>query len=140
MTTIKANKPVLLRNQGTLSLTAKTGTTAYEANPVNGLLHGTYTQETVSYGNYVLQKQGDNVAFFFVNAGNEPTIKPFRAYLSTTSEAPMLSFSFDETTGIATKQLIINEPNNEYYNLQGMRIARPQRGIYMKNRKKMIVK
>ena len=98
VTTIEANKPVLLKNKGTLSLTAKSGTAAYEASPVNGLLHGTYAEGTVSAGNYVLQKQDDNVAFFKVESGGEPTIKPFRAYLTTPGTARMLTFSFDDET------------------------------------------
>ena len=140
VTTIEANKPVLLKNTGTLSLTAKEGTASYEASPANGLLQGTYTQETVSAGNYVLQKQADEVAFFKVEAGSEPAIKPFRAYLSNPSGARMLSLSFGESTGINSLQVMTNETDGTYYNLQGMQIAQPQKGIYIKNGKKMIIK
>lgn len=140
VTTIGANKPVLLKNEGTLMLTAKSGTAAYTASPVNGLLHGTFIQETVSAGNYVLQKQADEVAFFKVEEGSEPAIKPFRAYLSNPSGARMLSLSFGESTGINSLQVMTNETDGTYYNLQGMQIAQPQKGIYIKNGKKMIIK
>ena len=140
VTTIGANKPVLLKNEGTLMLTAKSGTAAYTAIPVNGLLHGTFIQETVSAGNYVLQKQADEVAFFKVEAGSEPAIKPFRAYLSNPSGARMLSLSFGESIGINSLQVMTNETDGTYYNLQGMQIAQPQKGIYIKNGKKMIIK
>ena len=120
VTTVEANKPVLLKNKGTLSLTAKSGTAAYEASPVNGLLHGTYAEGTVSAGNYVLQKQDDNVAFFKVESGSEPTIKPFRAYLTTLGTARMLTFSFDDETssilGVETQRNI-----SEVFSADGMR-------------------
>ena len=130
VTTIEANKPVLLKNEGTLNLTSKSGTAIYEASPANGLLHGTYITGTVGAGNYVLQKQGDDVAFYKVESGNEPTITPFRAYLSTSNNAAsLLSFSFNgESTGI-------NQVNGErfmvqdYYDLQGRRIGYYAKGL-----------
>ena len=102
VTTISANKPVLLKNAGTLTLTANTGTQAYEENPVNGLLHGTYAAGTVGAGNYVLQKPADgDVAFYRVESGSLPAINPFRAYLVNGSGARMLTFSFgSESTGV----------------------------------------
>lgn len=99
---IKANKPVLLKNEGTLTLISKSGTIAYDAAPVNGLLHGTYASGTVAAGSYVLQNQDDVVAFYLVESNNEPTITPFHAYLTTPNTARMLVFDFDDITAIET--------------------------------------
>ena len=140
VTTIEANKPVLLKNEGTLELTAKSGTASYEASPVNGLLHGSYSQGTAIVGSYVLQKQGENVAFYQVESEHEPTIKPFRAYLQASVEARMLMFSFDEATDIHSLQGNNETLNGEYYNLQGLRVVQPTKGLYIKNGKKMIIK
>lgn len=99
---IKANKPVLLKNEGTLTLISKSGTIAYDAAPVNGILHGTYASGTVAAGSYVLQNQDDVVAFYLVESNNEPTITPFHAYLTTPNTARMLVFDFDDITAIET--------------------------------------
>jgi hypothetical protein len=141
ITTIEANKPVLLKNSGTLNLTSKSGTAAYEASPVNGLLHGTYTQNTVSAGNYVLQKQGDDVAFFIVEGENEPTINPFRAYLSTSisSFARMLTLTFDDITGLNMVEEKKADIRKEYFDMMGRRVAKPTKGLYIVNGKKVFI-
>lgn len=122
VTTIEANKPVLLKNEGTLVLTAKSGTVAYAASPSNGLLHGTYTAETVSAGNYVLQNLDDGVAFYRVMDSDKPTINPFRAYLTTPSAAPKLFFSFDgETTGVKDVRSKMSDVRGVIFDLLGRR-------------------
>ena len=140
VTTIEANKPVLLKNAGVLTLTSKSGTAAYEASPSNGLLTGTYIQGTVSVGNYVLQKLDDVVAFYKVDDSDKPTINPFRAYLTAPASARMLTFSFDETSGISDAQFNEEGKNDGYYNLQGLRVSQPTKGIYIINGKKTIIK
>ena len=140
VTTIEANKPVLLKNKGILELTAKSGTAAYSASPSHGLLHGTYTQGTVSAGNYVLQNIDNEVAFYKVDS-DKPTINPFRAYLTAPVTARMLTFSFDnETTGVADVRGKMSDGKGEYFNMQGQRVAQPTKGIYIINGKKTIIK
>lgn len=138
VTTITANKPVLLKGTGSVTLTG-TANTAYTASPSNGLLHGTYVSGTVEAGNYVLQKLNDVVAFYKVVESDKPTINPFRAYLSAPANARMLNFSFgDETTGIANTN--VNNNENRVFNLQGQRVVQPTKGIYIINGKKTIIK
>ena len=140
VTTIEANKPVLLKNKGILELTAKSGTAAYSASPSHGLLHGTYTQGTVSAGNYVLQNIDNEVAFYKVDS-DKPTINPFRAYLTAPVTARMLTFLFDnETTGVADVRGKMSDGKGEYFNMQGQRVAQPTKGIYIINGKKTIIK
>lgn len=140
VSTIEANKPVLLKNKGILELTAKSGTAAYSASPSHGLLHGTYTQGTVSAGNYVLQNIDNEVAFYKVDS-DKPTINPFRAYLTAPVTARMLTFSFDnETTGVADVRGKMSDGKGEYFNMQGQRVAQPTKGIYIINGKKTIIK
>ena len=143
ITTIEANKPVLLKNAGTLSLTSKSGTATYSASPSNGLLHGTYTSGTVSAGNYVLQNLDDVVAFYKVVDSDKPTINPFRAYLAAPSDSRMLTFSFDDETNNISAMLnekgkMTNE--NFIYNLNGQRVGKASKGLYIRNGRKMIIK
>ncbi|MBR1548257.1 MAG: hypothetical protein IJ637_05980, partial [Prevotella sp.] len=129
VTTIEANQPVLLKGTGTLTLTAKDGTVAYEAAPVSGLLHGTYTAGSVSAGSYVLQNlDGTGVAFYQVSAGNEPAIKPFRAWLETGTNAPVLTFWFgNEATGILSAESM--KAVGEVYTANGIKQQALGRGL-----------
>ena len=63
-----------------------------------------------------------------------------KAYLPKTSdsEAPSLSFDFGEgTTGIQNIERTIND--NQYYTLDGRRVAQPTKGLYIVNGKKVLV-
>lgn len=124
---IIANKPVLLKGTGTIVFTASSSAT-YTASPVNGLLHGTYTQGTVSAGNYVLQNKSGNVAFYKVEGGSEPAINPFRAYLSTSGNAPVLTFAFDQATSISAGYGEVLKVHG-YYDLSGRHVGQTNKGL-----------
>jgi hypothetical protein len=105
----------------------------------NGLLNGGYATMTAAAdaNNYVLQKNGEEVNFYFVN-GVAATVKPFRAYLTAPVEAPVrLFFNFDETTEINTP-VLNGTAKSRYYNLQGIEVAQPQKGLYIVNGKKVV--
>ncbi len=154
VTTIEANKPVLLKNSDTIVLTAKSGTLAYTENPTNGLLHGVYTRTAVPNGSYVLQNQAEyGVAFYLVNTSvATPSVNAFRAYLTAGSNtARALTFSFgEETTGINSidnGQLIMD--NGAVYDLQGRKVSEASassvnsvlpKGLYIINGKKVVIK
>lgn len=74
---------------------------------------------------------------------NSVTVKTFRAYM--TADASDASFSNtldidwgDGTTSIKNMKVGIND--NIYYDLQGRRVLYPQKGIYIVNGKKVILK
>jgi hypothetical protein len=46
----------------------------------------------------------------------------------------------DGTTGIKDQSSKFNVPSDAYYTLQGQRVAKPGKGLYIKNGKKVIVK
>ncbi|MBQ7472322.1 MAG: glycoside hydrolase N-terminal domain-containing protein [Prevotella sp.] len=142
--TIEANQPVLLKNSGTLVLTAKEGTLEYKAAPVEGMLTGVYETVKAPIGSYVLQKQNDLVAFYKVaDADHQPTIKPFRAYLDAPSTARVLSIGFDdEVTGIGSLSPNASEAEGSYYSIDGRKLTgKPvQRGVYVVNGKKVVIK
>ena len=140
---IAANKPVLLKNAGTFEFTAADADiAAVSGEQTNGILRGVYqnTDITVDAANYVLQNQGGTVAFYQSSA-SMPAIKPFRAYLSAAGGAKVLNLQFGETTGINdASRLMESAKENVVFNLNGQRIAAPQKGINIINGRKVIKK
>ena len=97
--------------------------------------------ETTDGGNtnYILNKVGDNLGFYKA-AGHK--VAAGKAYLQVPATAARASFAIsfdDETTGIATVEnaSVLNE---NYYNLNGQRIVAPQKGLYIVNGKKVVLK
>ena len=104
--------------------------------PTDNLLR--ISNATTGNGVYVLAKDGDNVGFYKWTGGY---IGAGRVYLPAPAAGArqFLAFSFGESTGItANKREAIS--NNEYYNLNGQRVAQPTKGLYIVNGKKFIVK
>lgn len=66
-----------------------------------------------------------------------------KAYLKVTgSNGARLSISFDddETTGISTMDNLKHATNNEVYNLNGQRVDKPSKGLYIINGRKVVMK
>lgn len=141
--TIAADKPVLIKaTEGTYNFEASGVAVAATADGVvtNGLLNGTYATTTAAAGanNYVLQKNDDDVNFYLVK-GTDATVKPFRAYLKASGAgARALNIDLGETTGIETVKKA--DVTTAVYSLSGQRVAAPQKGLYIVNGKKVIVK
>ena len=122
--------PVLIENEST----ATTDNASAEGN----LLRGTAESTAVSdiEGNvYVLYNGG----FTRATSGSIPA---HRAYLVLEQNAGARLSIFDETTGIASmangQQL---KGNDQYYDLQGRKIeSHAKKGLYIKNRRKVVVK
>ena len=100
------------------------------------------TTPTEGTTNFVLTT-GDAGASYGFYYANGRTVATNRAYLSvpaTLSRSLILKFD-DETTGIDT---VIGEGaiviNSDYFDLQGRRTAKPLKGLYIKNGKKIIIK
>lgn len=139
--TIAANSPVMIKAApNDYEFTASNVSIAATADGVvtNGLLNGGYATMTaaVDANNYVLQKNGDDVNFYLVTE-TAATVMPFRAYLTAPTNARALSFDFN-TTGV--NHVKVNSENAEVYNLNGQRVAAPQKGLYIVGGKKVIVK
>ncbi len=90
--------------------------------------------------NYILNKKGDNVGFY---KANSQKVGAGKAYLHVPASVPVREFiGFDEETDgieqIENGQLTIE--NAEIYNLSGQRVNKAQKGIYIVNGKKVVVK
>ena len=68
-------------------------------------------------------------------------IKGFRGFFDfsdfNTTAGSRITMSFDEQTGINN---VTNNTNGEYFNLNGLRVETPSKGIYIKDGKKVVVK
>lgn len=106
---------------------------------VYGTFTGTYHAGTLIEDDNLFLNGGK----FWFSAGKTKS-KAFRGYLSLkgvvkSSSAPILNLIDNAgTTGISS---VKNDQNGEdFYNLNGQRVANPQKGLFIKNGKKVIVK
>lgn len=131
-TAIKAGEPYLLNGAaGTYTLTV----TEDAAAPATNLLK--VSDETTTNGVYVLANHDAKVGFYKWAGG---LLGAGRVYLPGSANAKeFIGFSFDETTGINSLQTE-KKANGQFFNLAGQRVAQPQKGLYIVNGKKVIVK
>lgn len=148
-TAITANTPVIISGVASVKSASSytfTGVTiAPSLAPTSSTEHfdfiGTYTATTIPIGDYFLKKGSSEIV---KSVGN--TIKGFRAYIAskTVSEARAFSLTFED---IPT---IIGEVNSErvnskemvgpVYDLSGRRVHAQQRGLYIVDGKKVLIK
>ena len=87
---------------------------------------------------YVLGNGKSGLGFYMLKG----TLQAGKGYLQVsegTGNAKPNFISFEETTGVKT--VVINKDSDgEVYSLQGIRVAHPQKGIYVKNGKKYVIK
>ncbi len=90
---------------------------------------------------YILGNDNGTAKFFVPSGG---TLKKGKAYLQTlknltTSSAREINIVIeDEPTAIKTVNKSLN--NGKYYNLQGVEVAQPTKGLYIVNGKKVMIK
>ena len=110
---------------------------------ITNLLEGTLTELTGIASNsiYVLGKNGDNMAAMMLYTGT--TLSAGKAYLPA-SAIPSGARSLrilcgDGITGIS--QMVNGQcaPDDSVFNLNGQRVEKPLRGLYIRNGKKVIV-
>lgn len=138
---VPANTPVLLKGTSSSAIAILNNGDAYD--PADSDLTGTLVAITANGStDYFLGKNTENQVGFYHWSGT--VLKGFRAYLvgkvSGTS-AKGFTLVFDEATGINTiengKWTIENE---NVYNLQGQKVNRAQKGVYIVNGKKVVMK
>ena len=136
VTTISANKPVLVKGDGVLVLTATDVKVTSEGKLANGMLRGVYQTTTATEGSYVLQNQ-DNVVGFYHVGEVKPAIGAFRAYLNAPVSGVKAYFFNEEGTGIKDLK-DLKDSNDVIFNLSGQRISKMQKGLYIVNGKKTL--
>ena len=112
------------------------------AEPVENLLEGV-TEETVKEANtvFVLMKGSKGIGFY--KNTNDFTLRANSAYLRAedvpTTDARAFIALDDETTGIADVKAV-KEDAEGMFDLQGRKIAKPTKGLYIVIGKKIVVK
>lgn len=97
--------------------------------------------------NYIFAKKGSDVGFYKLTAAH--ILGAHKAFLQTDtdltpddpSSAIALIFDDEETTGVnEVRTTNFTNNTNEYFNLAGQRVAKPTKGLYIVNGKKVIIK
>ena len=74
-------------------------------------------------------------------AGASASIKGFRAYFDLPAGAAAPSISFDDTTtGIKSLTPALSEGEEAVYNLNGQKVQNAQKGLYIVNGRKVVIK
>ena len=136
-----ANVPYILKASKDVNTSVSGWGTATADSYTEGALTGVYTAATIAAGanNYVLQTQNDVQAFYKVDA--DFTATAYRAYLTAEAagEVKALFFDFGGETAIKGVEAA-DMQNATMYNLAGQRVNKAQKGIYIVNGKKVLVK
>lgn len=91
--------------------------------------------ENGSNHNYILNVKNNQLGFYQANG---MTVAKNRAYLQTTVTASRINLNFDEeTTGIAEVKTNVK---SDIFNINGQRVEKAVKGLYIMNGKKFIVK
>ena len=147
----EANTPYLIKNNGeeNFSKTLSGGITSTRDSYTVGLLTGVMTASTIpaSANNYVLQTptDGENEgvqAFYSVDANFTATA--YKCYLTYTGSlsAKLIGFETADVDGIRSidDEIMSNGERSEIFNLAGQRVSKAQKGIYIVNGKKVVIK
>ena len=103
-------------------------------------LHGTLTELSAPANTFALSTKKGVTGFYPVNTGL--TIPAHKAYL-TVSDNNNLARALvidGETTGIMNADSHVDVIPSECYSIHGIKVARPTKGIYISNGKKVVVK
>ena len=151
---IPENPPVILKTDDLLSKTR--GFLFKEVDEADGInaanmLKGSDEATTVSgagFKYYMLSLNGDSepgsIGFYFdsdSNGGTQLKNGAHKAYLAVPEVEAAKGYPFGgDATGIEGLNINDNDNVNEVYDLQGRRVVRPAKGIYIVNGKKIVVK
>lgn len=139
---VPANTGVLVKSS-TNTVSVKTIETASDITSVNLLkpaseeMTGTYTFYKLAYDDYAAKT---GLGFYWgANDGGEFTVKAGTAYLAVPNAVSVKGFLLDGTP-TAIEGVEAENNTDVIYNLSGQRVQKAQRGLYIVNGKKLMVK
>ena len=132
--------PLILKGEGNKDIPVAYSGTTVEGNLLQAVKEDGKITKSETGTNYVLAWQNGKVVFAPINE-SEADVKYGQAFLYIAgSEAPQFSLSLDmEATGISTVKAA-TAANSAIYNLNGQRVAKAQKGLYIMNGKKVVLK
>ena len=140
---VPAGAAVMLKGSGTKTLERTTEEVADLSDNkmlacTDGSVTGNGVNGVTNTDVYVLGSGKSGLGFYMLKG----TLQAGKGYLQVsegTGNAKPNFISFEETTGVKT--VVINKDSDaSIYNLQGIRVTHPQKGIYVKNGKKYVIK
>ena len=135
---VAANTPVAIYAKEAVTATT-VGTKMRGVTSTEGLLTGVYEDTPAPVGSYVLQNLNGQVAFYQVEDGKQPTVKPGKCYLMLDEPtASVKVLTFGDATGIECIQNVEAAVENEIFDLAGRRVRKAVKGIYIVNGKKVL--
>lgn len=140
-TSIAANIPYILKGTKgeTFQLFGWNNQPEDNADQTNGILTGVYVAKEAPENSYVLMDQDGVLAFYKVQAGQQPTVGANRCYITPASNpAPAFYFGDDSQTGI--EGIAIDVKASQVFDLSGRRVKSAKKGLYIVNGKKIMVK
>ncbi len=128
-----ANVPYVLESENAININVEGWPLGKADTPTytSGLLTGVYTNTDAPVGTYVLQNLNNKVAFYVVEEGNQPTVTPYRAYLTAPAAGGIKAINFpgtDDATGISAIEAL-TDGTAEIYNAAGARMNRLEKGV-----------
>ncbi|MCR5271071.1 MAG: Ig-like domain-containing protein [Prevotella sp.] len=114
---------------------------AASADAVTNILKGVTAETVKTAGTVFVLKQGANGLGFYKNT-NDFTVRANSAYLPATAVAGARAFIAldDEATGIENLTPALSKGEGVVLDLSGRRVAKPAKGLYIVNGKKVVVK
>ena len=153
VSTTEANKPYLFKATSTgtpfssYSSKAIVAGGAGTTDVTTAAMIGTYTEQTLKSGSNTLYGyRASDGTFVQIGSTNGAHINPFRAYIQVPGASSVKAFNIDlggDATGIhatMNDELTNSESAGAVYNLNGQRVSRPTRGMYILNGKKVVIK
>ncbi len=110
-----------------------------DASGLTGVLVDTYAPAN----SYVLQNQTGTPAFYLVESADSILVAAYHCYLDyTASGVKAITFSFgdDVTTGIEAVDSEAEAGSDVIYDLSGRRVLKAQKGVYIVNGRKVVIK
>ena len=133
---IPANTGIILEGSGDVTIPLTTEAT--DAISGNELKVSDGTKKGDGSTIYVLASGTNGVGFY--KLANNATIAAGKAYLEVAPSASSFLDIDDGTTGIDEVRSKTEEVRSDYFDLQGRRVAKPTKGLYIVNGKKVIIK
>lgn len=144
---IDANKPYIIKTSKDISefmitsIIVPCNNAPFEGDEEIGFFYGTLKAGGKVPANCLFLNGGD----FWYSTGHS-NIKAFRGYFEfvdvlaslETADSNVKMVFRGETTGI--KDVTVETANDDMYDLQGRRIVNPDKGVYIKNGKKVVIK
>jgi len=135
---VPAGEGVLLKGQGTFNVPVTKNIEAWAVED-NAFIRGTGAAVETGSGpyNYILNKVNGIVGFY---RANNMVVTKEHAYIQTSVDAARLGVVFDDDVVTGINDLQRQHHNGEAYNLNGQRVKAVQKGIYIQDNRKIIVK